>query len=111
MVGRGDEDGVNVLPGKQVAIVAEARAPFVLVLLIYLVARSFEICLGHITDRDHLRIRLSKEAGHITPSLWAESDTAECDPIAGGYLPSVPKAEAGMIAGTVAVANAAARLL
>ena len=83
MIGRGDEAGIDVLAGDQLAEVAISSAVLVLVMLVDSIARLLEVAGHDIAHRDDLGVLLIEEVAHIPLSLRADANAADRNAVAG----------------------------
>ena len=83
VIGRGDENGVNVLTSEQLAEVGVGGAVFVLVVLIDAVAGLFEVLFHDVADGDDPGVFLVQEIAHVPLPLRADADAADDNAAAG----------------------------
>ena len=84
MVGCGDQHGIDVFAGEQLAEVAIRSAVLVLIMLVDAVARLLEVAGHDIAHGDNLGVLLIEEVAHVPLSLRADTDAADGNAVAGG---------------------------
>ena len=83
MVRGTDEHGINVPSREKFPEIAVGTAVLVLVAVIDLFARLPGVVLPHITNREHLGVRLSQDPIHVPPALRSATDECNANSIAG----------------------------
>jgi hypothetical protein len=95
VIGRSDEDGVNVLPGEQFAEVGIGGAGVVLVVLVDAVAGLVAVLFHDIADGDDLGVLLVQEIAHVPLALRADADAADSDAVARSGFAGSPERGGG----------------
>ena len=83
VVGRADQDGVDVGAGQHVAEIVVVLAVLVLVVIVDDPLGVLAMAAHDIADGDHLDLGKAQEAVHVAGSLAAAADRRHDDPLAG----------------------------
>ena len=90
VVGRGDDDGIDVLAAEELAEVCVGGAAGERAFLFLLGVVGFDLLLGvvpafgdHVADRHDLHAGIAEEAAEVPAALRADADEAERDALIG----------------------------